>query len=253
MTWRHVAATATGTSHQKTGRGCDDRASSSLVAPSTLIAAVADGAGSASQSDRGAELAVEAALDTLLKGCPHGLSDPQQMLVTAAEAARNAIFRAADEAGDPAREFACTLLLVVLSPSGGAALQVGDGAIVVGDDGADWSWVFWPQHGEYANTTRFLTDDDAPEIWMVEALPATVIDVAIFSDGLERLALDHASRAAHPPFFRPLFGALASATYEPDSLHEALGAFLQSEAVTSRTDDDTSLVLASFRSDTTQP
>src|SRR5947207_12025637 len=41
------------------------------------------------------------------------------------------------------------------------ALPICDGVIVVSQDGGEWGWVFWPQRGEYANTTRFLTDEDA--------------------------------------------------------------------------------------------
>lgn len=253
MKWRYVAATATGTSHLKTGRGCDDRAAGSIVEHRTLIAAVADGAGSAQHAARGAELAVVAALESLTRDALHQTADYEHRVGVAATAAREAIFRAADEAGAPAREFACTLLLVALGPDGGAALQIGDGAIIVGDDGADWSWVFWPQHGEYANTTRFVTDDDAPDVWMVGALNASIVDVALFSDGLERLALEHASQSAHAPFFRPLFRALAAVEHETEQLQTALETFLHSPDVTARTDDDTSLVLATLRTGTAVP
>jgi len=49
-------------------------------------------------------------------------------------------------------------------PSGGGALQIGDGVIVVSDGGDGWSWLFWPPPGEYVNTTRFLTDEDSMQV-----------------------------------------------------------------------------------------
>ena len=40
-----------------------------------------------------------------------------------------------------------------------AFLEIGDGAIVILDDGV-LRPVFWPQSGEYLNTTYFVTDSD---------------------------------------------------------------------------------------------
>jgi len=68
-------------------------------------------------------------------------------------------------------------------------------------------------------------------------------EVALLTDGLQMLALNFAARKPHAPFFEPLFTALRGAV-SPDDLVVPLRAFLDSDAVNSRTDDDKTLVLA---------
>jgi hypothetical protein len=69
--------------------------------------------------------------------------------------------------------------------------------------------------------------------------------IAVFSDGLQRLALNMAANTAHDPFFTPFFTVLSAATAAQEELLQTeLAQFLQSPAVNERTDDDKSLVLA---------
>jgi len=67
--------------------------------------------------------------------------------------------------------------------------------------------------------------------------------LAVMSDGLTRLALKLPANEPHPPFFQPLF-AFASAADGQAQAEEQLAAFLASERVCARTDDDKSLVIA---------
>src|SRR5207253_127084 len=106
--------------------------------------------------------------------------------------------------------------------------------------------VFWPQSGEYANTTFFLTGQDFEERLAFCVLAQKVEELALFTDGLQPLALHYASRSVHAPFFDPMFKRLHSA---PDvtSLEGPLQEFLRSKAVNERTDDDKTLILATRR------
>jgi hypothetical protein len=61
----------------------------------------------------------------------------------------------------PIDDYACTLLGVIIGDDASAFFQIGDGAIVVGENG-NRSPVFWPQHHEYVNSTNFVTDKTAP-------------------------------------------------------------------------------------------
>lgn len=153
--------------------------------------------------------------------------------------------------GAPLQSYATTLLAVLITPTAGGAIQIGDGAIVVNNGGAEWDWVFWPHRGEYVNTTNFLTDHDALERAEVDVFPcgALVMDIALLSDGLERLALNHANRTVHSPFFNGfLRELLAAETPEAcDLLSTALESFLSSDRVRSQTEDDVSLVVATRR------
>src|SRR5262249_25620448 len=108
------------------------------------------------------------------------------------------------------RDFACTLLTAVVSKDAAVFSQIGDGAIVLAEaDG--YQPVFWPQMGEYASTTFFLTAPDFAERMAFRIIESTVDELSLFTDGLQSLALHYASRNAHAPFFAPLFEGLRKA------------------------------------------
>src|SRR5262249_38182236 len=139
----------------------------------------------------------------------------------------------------------CTLLTAVVSKDAAVFSQIGDGAIVLAEaDG--YQPVFWPQMGEYASTTFFLTAPDFAERMAFRIIESTVDELSLFTDGLQSLALHYASRNAHAPFFAPLFEGLRKAS-EIESLEGPLHRFLTSQSVIDRTDDDKTLVLASRR------
>ena len=126
-------------------------------------------------------------------------------------------------------------------------------AMVVSDQGRDWCWVFWPQRGPYANTTYFVTDDAALDQLECEAGTRRVRDIALFTDGIEPLVLDYRARAAHTPFFDRMIQPLRASTTLDDAapadagLSHALARYLASPVITERTDDDTTLILATRR------
>jgi len=216
-----------------------------------LVAAIADGAGSASMAERGAEIAVVSFIAHLKCGLEDKVTDFNSLLREAAVSARTAITVEAELKRMKVRSYASTLLGIVLTPAGGGALQIGDGVIVVGEGRDEWDWVFWPQRGEYANTTNFLTDDDAIQRLEIEGFSSAITDVALMSDGLESLALNYASSTVYDPFFNGMFQPLLKATGDAkiDALSVSLEKFLSSERVVSRTDDDVSLILATRRKD----
>jgi hypothetical protein len=150
-------------------------------------------------------------------------------------------------AGSPLREYACTLLLAVITPDVAGYGQIGDGGIVI-DSGNGLELVFWPEVGEYANMTCFITDEDALERVRVLVRHAVPDEVALFTDGIQRLALDFKSGAVHAPFFEPMLAVLRQRSpADCAALEMQLEAFLDSAKVNSRTDDDKTLVLASRR------
>lgn len=247
--WRFAAARAIGTSHIKANLPCQDRYACVASTHGTLVAAVSDGAGSASNAEQGAEIAVTTVMTYLRHSLEEQRLDFCAQLREAATLAREAIAVEANQEEAELRSYASTLLAVVICPDGGAALQIGDGVIVVSEGEDEWSWVFWPQRGEYANTTFFLTDEAALDRVEVEVLPRIITDIALMSDGLEPLAIHYASKTVHNPFFGGMFHSLHSnqGSAEIASISDSLKAFLSSDRVRSRTDDDTSVILATRR------
>jgi hypothetical protein len=248
VSWRFTAASTIGTSHAAQGTPCQDaghvEAFPLLGGGQALIAFVADGAGSASASDRGAQLVVAAATQFVLE---EALIDDALFDTEFARSLlhhlRETLVVFADAQGLPPRELACTFLGLVALPTHTLVFQLGDGAIVLGDDQA-MHLALQPMSGEYANATFFLSDDDALERVAIAEL-GPVSRLALFSDGLQRLALNAADQSPHLPFFAPFFRTLAAAGGAAQSqLDQALARFLDSPAVNERSDDDKTLVLA---------
>ena len=206
---------------------------------------VADGAGSASNGAEGAELAIQAAADFIDKKLQlqeFGLSD--ELATQCVIAIREKIYARAEMIELKARDFACTFLGVLSCKLGTLVLQIGDGGIVL-DTGQGLCVPVVPMSGEYANMTHFVTDENAINLMVTKIYPEIAQRVAVFSDGLQRLALNMADNTAYDPFFANFFHVLGTvATDQEEQLHMALVRFLQSPAVNDRTDDDKTLVLA---------
>lgn len=218
-----------------------------------LVAVVADGAGSAAHSDVGSWLATK----TLIEFVEIYLADGGELSELERSVACGWIFevRAALEAtakanGHAARDYACTLLAVLAGERATAFLQIGDGAIVVSHGEEDgWSYVFWPQHGEYANTTNFVIAPNAEDLPDFELASRRVDEFAVFSDGIEKLVLHDATRTVHESFFRKMLPPVRNlkAPGVDAELSEGLKRYLSSPVICDRTDDDKTLVLASRR------
>lgn len=218
------------------------------LSESILVAAIGDGAGSAPLADLGAEAATSAFVEAVRSGVQEGYVSIGVLADGAIQAARNSLQAKALEHGANIRDLATTLLAVVLTPSDGVAVQIGDGVIVSREEN-DWTLVIAPQHGEFVNTTRFLTDDDYTSAIVVQPLSPKTIDLVMLSDGLERLALDLPANTVFRPFFDGLLASIlpVQCIGESSELSGDLEKFLGSERVSSRTDDDVSIVLATRR------
>jgi hypothetical protein len=257
MIWRIVQASSPGTSHIDHGEVCQDECLAGVFdAPDGegyFLGLVSDGAGSAVHGGRGASITCEAGSVIIEQWVCESTSLSKltpEAVTSWVVAIRQRICQAAEADGLISRDFACTLLGAVVGTNTAAFFQVGDGAIVIGD-GDSFSPVFWPETGEYANMTYFVTDEDALVGHLrVEISLSPPEEVAMFSDGLQRLALVYESQTAYTPFFEPMFRTLRKAdliTY--NTLSEQLARFLSSPKVNERTDDDKTLVLATRRYD----
>lgn len=240
MPWTAIGESAMGTSHRRNNTPCQD-AFRYRTTDSGLLLVVADGAGSAAHADWGATAVCDAIVGHF-NNSNLDKSLTREEVVEVITAARQILFDEAEIRGTTAREFACTLLLAAISPSGTSFAQIGDGAIVVGHDGQFRS-VFWPEAGEYANTTDFLTDTNFLDRMQFAEYTDPIDQIAVFSDGLQRLALDYQARAPFTKFFEPLFRWLKSSENAEDLLMP-LREFLDSDDVNCRTDDDKTLVFA---------
>jgi hypothetical protein len=246
--WKLLAQSVAGSTHQRLGLPCQDACALSCDVISDqpiIILTCADGAGSARFADVGAALACETIVKRALVDMRQGLMieaiESDTVLYWMDGARKQLEFEAAQrQAG--IRDLACTFLLAVVGEHSATFAQIGDGAIVTRYSD-EYRPVFWPQAGEYANTTHFLTQDDFADHLEFVRFDERIDELAIFSDGLQRLALNIAGRMGHRPFFEPLFTRLR-AVASGDDLREPLRQFLESPRVAQRSDDDKTLILA---------
>jgi hypothetical protein len=249
--WRTVGASVVGTSHASAGQGCADACATRVLRAGAqgplLVAVAADGAGTSERAPEGARLACEAVVrqaETWASRTPDLATFAREDCLPWLGKARKRIARAARAEHRPVRDFSCTLLVALVGEARAVFFQIGDGVIVYRSDDGAYVPALWPQSGEYANCTWFVTDDDAPERFQFAAAPG-VDEVALLTDGLQGLALRFDTREAHSPFFEPMFARLRGESEgEAGGLLEGLRAFLASAPVNQRTDDDKTLVLA---------
>jgi len=249
--WRIVGASTIGSSHRATGSPCQDSNWSTscrtTAGRQVLLAFAADGAGTASQGGAGAEAAMEATAEFLtasLELIPG--ESAAALLVECAGRVSTRIREVAAAAGLAPRDFACTWLGVVANDTAATVVQIGDGGVVI-DVGGGLQMPVTPMSGEYANQTYFITDDDALERVRTATVPGRAERVAVFTDGIQRLAVDLTRNVPHAPFFRGFFEVLSqAAAADEDRLHAGLLDFLGGSEVEKRTDDDKTLVLAAL-------
>ena len=248
--WSWASASCIGTSHSQSGQPLQDAhtcrmiypagvpgASASSLHPAStqptgadddgntapwLLAIACDGAGSATHSRLGAVLTCRTLSQAVHRyfGQPYppGLPDDATLHVWV-ERARQRIALAAARRGLQPRDFACTLLFALSNGRQTLVAHTGDGGIVAHHAQTQtWQTLSWPEHGEFAATTRFITDTP-PEQTRIGRFDTPFDALAVFTDGIERLVLDMKTRTPHAPFFgamtTPLLDEVPTAAAHP--------------------------------------
>jgi hypothetical protein len=247
--WRWAIASQIGTSHTRLGTRKQDAARCFIAdgRSRALCILICDGAGSAPFGGQGATLIGRVVTMGLREHFRSRERLPTDQEVWSwVDHARDRLALAADRKTSRRRDFASTMIMLVVTDEGLLVAHVGDGAAVARGRDGTWRALSWPESGEYASTTYFLTDDPVPRLRIARFGPE--FDAcAVFSDGIEDLALDHKSTLPHQPFFRSMMTPLdtASTLGKSASLSAELAKFLDGDRVCARTDDDKSLILAS--------
>jgi hypothetical protein len=250
MIWKVIGQSIIGSSHVQSGKTCEDAFQFQLVdlpeEEQALICFVSDGAGSAVCAAEASQLAVSRSVATLSDWISTGRIVDDAALMELAEIVYDSLKAAAEEKELPLNEFSCTLLGAMILPDKACFLQIGDGAIVRNDGKDYFTYIWWPHNGEYQNTTTFVIDDPNLPNLKTKIVEEQITEVAIFSDGLQMLALNNETESVHQPFFNDLFKVLRMAGNQNhiDILNKRLSDYLSGDAINSRTDDDKTLVLA---------
>ena len=250
MTWKYIAASVTGKAHSDRNETGQDRCRSELVRlgkKEFFIGLVADGAGSTTEGGIGAEIAC----DTIYSSIVQTLEKKEDLscitepdITSWITGARDSIGACAKKQGKLLEDYACTCIGSVAGRDHALFFQIGDGGIVINSD-HDYRTIFWPEQGEYINSTSFLSDEAYREHLNITFTDSSFDEMALFTDGLQNLVLSFSQKKAHAGFFNPIFESL-----KKDSDHEFFGSsqhlsrFLLHHEISKRSDDDKTLVLA---------
>jgi serine/threonine protein phosphatase PrpC len=260
--WKSITRSVIGTSHRQQQLPCQDYGCDRIL-NEVIVGAVADGAGSAKHADIGAKLAVTSAIECLAsteEWLQHEQKTSWQLLSKAPSQeqvhklflktvtqVRETLKHHAFKNGLVVDDLACTLLAFLATPSWMAAMQIGDGFMVVRLKGQDYQLLFQPDKGEYANQTTFVTSATAVEEMQVRFVSGQQMFICASTDALERVAIRISDWKAFPPFFKPLEEYLME-TADLNRDDRYLMQFLRSERLNERTDDDKTLLLCLYQS-----
>ncbi|MET1414396.1 PP2C family serine/threonine-protein phosphatase [Roseibium sp. HPY-6] len=253
QTWMWVGATSTGIRHLKKNEACQDSATAFEVRisddDSAFIAIVSDGAGSTKFGGIGSAITCRTfarlAKDYLLSGQTiSSLSD--ELVKEWVEVTRYRISKAAKTRESKMREFAATLVMAIVGENDTCFIQIGDGACVFKTKcNGHFGVPIVPMHGEYASSTYFITDMNTVRFERVIVNEA-VQQIAVLTDGIEKLAILPDRMSADEEFFHSLFQPFEN--FQSNGRNREFSKFLRSwlasEAICERTDDDKSLILA---------
>jgi len=249
LEWQIVAASVAGTSHEKHEKPCQDAHHFQALLGNSLVIAVADGAGSASLAEVGSTIAVAAAVEAVMLRWstepPNKEDEWRSLLVDALQTAYKSVEVEASEREVSVRDLASTLIVLVATPRQVAVGQIGDGAVVIMDEQGEIIPLTTPYSGEYLNETSFLISPSAVKMAQLNIWEGSASKLALFSDGLQQLALKMPGGIPHEPFFAPLFHFIGNCDFG-EMAQEELVNFLCSPRVQDRTDDDLTLVLANW-------
>jgi hypothetical protein len=247
VTWGWAIGTCRGTSHVRDNSECQDTSRCIAAGPdrSILVAVVSDGAGSAKLSKKGSVLTCRTVSECARQHFVGGFAAPtDDELWSWLDQSRDRILLAAEKLGASPRDFAATLVAVLAMADETVVMHVGDGAAVISSEG-QWLVPSWPAHGEYASTTYFVTDDPSADL-RITRVPYSIDRAAVFTDGIERLVLRFSDQTASASFFDKL-SATVRTLRRPGTtaqLNASLKAYLNSDTINERTDDDKSLIIA---------
>jgi len=254
VVWKAIAASEIGTAHQKRNQPCQDYADFCLLDGDVLVGAVSDGAGSAMHSEQGSRLAVKAILNYFqvvsehrqenINHSPLSYKVLQKIFGDVLEKVKKDLQELADENNYYLEDLACTLLVFIATPLNTMAMQIGDGFLVVRTPDGPYKLLFEPDKGEYANETTFVTSDSALKEMRVTLIEEPISFICASTDGLEKVAIKFSDYSPYDRFFNPLYAYLQETT-EPKQ-EEYLIPFLQLPDLNKRTDDDKTLLIASF-------
>jgi len=257
-TWKLGGVSVAGFSHEEKNIPCQDSHAFRITNNNEVIAAVADGAGSARLSHKGAQAFTTAIVDRLSEiSNERGLNLKDEGFIRSeiiriinatsidllAMHVTSDLVRGQEEHQDTAtlRDFHSTLIIVICGDHGGTFYHVGDGV------GAAFSFlnpevaeVSKPENGEYANETYFVTEKNWEDHLRVTNFSSGSDAILLMSDGVSGMAMTKCCEKPAVSFVTPLLKFLKNNNQETNEI--AVTNTISKESVRAITGDDKTLV-----------
>jgi hypothetical protein len=252
--WRVRGFSIQGYAHLKEGSPCQDAYRQATVG-SSLVLAVADGAGSRPRSAEGAAILVTAATEVLtsMLRAPGDQSDAQLLKVrlpAAYERIRGRFLKQATLLGGEgqAGEFAATLVAAVVTERLIGIIQVGDGFVVTRTVNrlgkTSYHLLSRPEvGGQYSNETVFVTSSAATDPVTECVVETGLTGIMLSTDGLMPAALAY-SNGKPEAVNEDFTGRVLSHIDEDESDPRKVIRTMMSDGVVGLTGDDLTLLAA---------
>jgi serine/threonine protein phosphatase PrpC len=181
--WKAAYASVTGVGHEQSGVVCQDAAAIATSRNGALAACVCDGAGSARFADIGAKAVVRKISQYLI--------DNEKLLISGdaspAEIINTALFAIEEQAklnGGIPKDYACTIVAILVSKEKAVTVHLGDGVIASVVQGLPIV-LSPPENGEFKNEVVLVTSAKAKQklrIQVIELSPF-LTSFALMTDG----------------------------------------------------------------------
>lgn len=241
--WKVLHASAVGTSHTLSQLPCQDAYVIEQI-HSSLILVGADGAGSCEKAQEGAHMTCHLVKEVLFPYAQKKMLPEREAIIKMVTDIQKELETKAAQAVTNVKEYSCTLLGALLTENGACFFQIGDGSLIHWPKDKNGEVIFWPPKFEYANQSAFITDTNASDTLQFCHISKPISEVALLTDGLEKVALQLSEKKVFEPFFKPIRACLNSLEETSLELNQKLAEFLNSPQINQRTDDDKTLIVA---------
>ncbi len=242
-------ASVQGSSHIQTETPChDSHAYRMLKNDLGVVAAVSDGMGSAKRAELGSTLAANYIVDYIEKNIDLSMDDEDIILLIKEGYVEvlDALHMEASAFDLNVKDLNATLLVFLSIGDRQFYGQVGDCSLIgKNDDG--YLVLAKQQRGEYANATFSICNDTSIEQGLYEKIDGFYESVALMSDGIESISVSAKDQTVSKLFYDPFFKAFEHEAFNQKDVESSLIRFLSSERISSKTDDDKTLLFIKVR------
>ena len=241
-------ASLIGSSHIKKGSVCQDSNKARCLSNGWLVAAVADGVGSAKHS----EIASKLAVDTVVEFCDDRInkhtkfSELKSIILDAFKEAEKRIEDFADQQGDAITEYDTTLSMIIFDGEKIAYGHSGDGGIVGLSINGEYIKITKPQKAE--DNICVIPLRAGEQNWVIDDCEEHLASVLLATDGVYDTFFPYLLRGQNVEVYVSLIrffmdnNCIEINDENLSEIEKSRMEFLQSDAYSSVTDDKTVLV-----------